>query len=142
MSGHDAFHPDFPDDQRKPWRSRLHHIRAEAVGGVLAQTAGMRQFAAISGRTAGAERIWTGETRVAPGAVSNNRHREESETVICLVSGSPVFVFHEGNVEVWLAPATGDDGLVPPHVPHREGNPDSEQEASRSSRAARRRRSW
>jgi len=129
MSGHDAFHPDLPDDQRKPLRSRLHHIRADAVDGDTAQTGGMRRFAAISGRATGSERIWMGETRVAPGAASDNHHHGESETAIYVVSGRPAFVFHDGREEVRLEAAAGDYVFVPPYVPHREENPDPEQEA-------------
>lgn len=129
MSGHDAFHPDLPDGQRKSLRSRLHHIRADALDTGTAQTSGMRRFAAISGETAGSERIWMGETRVAPSTASDNHHHGESETAIYVVSGRPAFVFHDGDEEVRLQAAAGDYVFVPPYVPHREENPDSEQEA-------------
>lgn len=129
MSGHDAFHPDFPDDQRKSLRSRLHHIRAADLDAGTAQTSGMRRFAAISGQTAGSERIWMGETRVAPDTASDNHHHGESETAIYVVSGNPAFVFHDGHEEVRLEAAAGDYVFVPPYVPHREENPDPQQEA-------------
>lgn len=129
MSGHDAFHPDFPDDRRESLRSRLHHIRAADLDAGTAQTSGMRRFAAISGQTAGSERIWMGETRVAPDTASDNHHHGESETAIYVVSGNPAFVFHDGHEEVRLEAAAGDYVFVPPYVPHREENPDPEQEA-------------
>ncbi len=44
-----------------------------------------------------------------------------------MVSGRPVFVFHDGAQEVRLAAGPGDFVLVPPFVPHREENPSSDE---------------
>ncbi|MGO4428255.1 cupin, partial [Streptomyces sp. MCAF7] len=98
----DAFHPDLPDHNGPstrnggstlPLRARLHHIRADALDGDTAQTGGMRRFAAINGRRVGSERIWMGQTHVAPDTTSSNHHHGASETAIHVVKGHPEFVF-------------------------------------------------
>jgi hypothetical protein len=52
--------------------TRLHHIRADALDGDTAQTGGMRRFAAVSGRTVGSEKLWTGQTHVASTSSSDH----------------------------------------------------------------------
>ncbi|GAA4883330.1 cupin domain-containing protein [Saccharopolyspora cebuensis] len=125
----DAFHPDFPAAGAAPLRSRLHHVRAADLDTGTAQTGGMRRLAAISGDLVGAERIWMGETRVAPATASDDHHHGESETAIHVVSGRPEFVFHDGTEEVRLRTGPGDYVFVPPFVPHREENPDPDEQA-------------
>jgi uncharacterized RmlC-like cupin family protein len=70
-----------------------------------------------------------GETHVSPSTRSADHHHGESETGIYVVSGHPVFVFLEGGTETRLETEPGDFVYVPPWVPHREENPDPEQEA-------------
>jgi uncharacterized RmlC-like cupin family protein len=65
-----------------------------------------------------------GETVAAPGTVSANHHHGESETAIFIRSGHPEFVFFDGETEVRIATEPGDYVFVPPHLPHREENPD------------------
>ncbi|MFI9100330.1 cupin domain-containing protein [Streptomyces fildesensis] len=136
----DGFHPDLPDpgpaagpDSSLPLHARLHHIRADSLDGDTAQTGGMRRFAAISGRTVGSERIWMGQTHVAPATASSDHHHGASETAIHVVSGHPEFVFlDESNgvrEEVRLRTSPGDYIFVPPFVPHREENPSDDEEA-------------
>jgi uncharacterized RmlC-like cupin family protein len=91
-----------------------------------AQTSGMRRFEAVSGRTVGSEKLWTGETHVAPATNSGDHHHGEAETSIYVLSGRPRFVFHDGTAEVVLRTEPGDYVFVPPYVPHREENPDPE----------------
>ncbi|GAA4615398.1 cupin domain-containing protein [Saccharopolyspora hordei] len=128
MTQHDAFHPDLstsvPEAQRAALRTRLHHVRAADLDKNTAQTEGMRRLAAISGDLVGSERIWMGETHVAPSTASANHHHGESETAIHVVSGHPEFVFHDGTEEVRIKTEPGDYIFVPPYVPHREENPD------------------
>jgi uncharacterized RmlC-like cupin family protein len=131
---HDAFHPDLTeraDPDAVPLRHRLHHISAAALDDGTAQTGGMRRFAAISGETVGSERIWMGQTHVAPGTASADHHHGESETAIHVVRGRPEFVFLDGATgeEVRLRTRPGDYIFVPPYVPHREENPDPDDEA-------------
>ncbi|MGH3937762.1 MAG: cupin domain-containing protein [Pseudonocardiaceae bacterium] len=131
----DGFHPSqLPAAEAPtPLRTRLHHIRANALDADTAQTTGMRRFAAISGTAVGSQRIWMGQTHVAPATASADHHHGASETAIYVVSGHPEFVFVEdvggSPQEVRLRTAPGDYIFVPPFVPHREENPDPESEA-------------
>ncbi|NMI02034.1 cupin domain-containing protein [Pseudonocardia acidicola] len=130
MSATEGFHPDLHHpDTTAPLRARLHHIRAGDLVGDTAQTTGMRRLEAISGTTVGSEKIWTGETHVAPATASGNHHHGESETAIYVVHGRPEFVFHDGTEEVRIVTGPGDYVLVPPFVPHREENPDPDDPA-------------
>ncbi|MFI6657554.1 cupin domain-containing protein [Streptomyces sp. NPDC050523] len=132
----EGFHPHLGDaaaEPAAPLRTRLHHIRADALDGDTAQTGGMRRFAAISGKTVGSEKLWMGRTHVAPSTSSSDHHHGESETAIYVVSGHPEFVFLDDSgsrpEEVRLRTGPGDYVFVPPFVPHREENPDPAEEA-------------
>ncbi|MET9398011.1 cupin domain-containing protein [Kitasatospora sp. NPDC002965] len=132
-----GFHPHLHDGGTAApgtgLRARLHHIRAGELDGDTAQTGGMRRFAAISGRTVGSEKLWMGQTHVAPSTASSDHHHGESETAIHIVSGHPEFVFVDDSSgtpeEIRLRTGPGDYIFVPPFVPHREENPDPEVEA-------------
>jgi uncharacterized RmlC-like cupin family protein len=125
MSGIDGFHPDFAatDAQRAP-RNRVRHVKSSELDANTAQTDGMQRFAALSGASVGSEKLWMGETVAAPGTVSANHHHGDSETMIYIRSGRPEFVFSDGVEEVRIRTAPGDYIFVPPHLPHREENPD------------------
>ncbi|MFB7243910.1 cupin [Streptomyces populi] len=132
----EGFHPRLPDaaaQSGRPLRTRLHHVRADALDGDTAQTGGMRRFAAVSGTTVGSEKLWMGQTHVAPATASSDHHHGESETAIHVVSGHPEFVFVDDSgdepEEVRLRTSPGDYIFVPPFVPHREENPDPTEEA-------------
>ncbi|GEL25115.1 mannose-6-phosphate isomerase [Pseudonocardia sulfidoxydans NBRC 16205] len=118
-----SFHPDLAATAA-PSRAHIHHVRAGELVGDTAQTSGMTRLEAVSGKTVGSERIWTGETHVAPATNSGNHHHGEAETSIYVVSGHPEFVFHDGHGEVRISTGPGDYIFVPPYVPHREENPD------------------
>ena len=133
MGSRDGFHPDLSaasaeHNPRSP-RTRVHYVSASGLNSLTAQTAGMQRFAAISGPSVGAEKIWMGETYVSPETVSDNHHHGESETAIFVRSGHPEFVFHDGAGEVRIATAPGDYIFVPPYVPHREENRDPDDPA-------------
>lgn len=139
----DGFHPDLTGGPSGPLpeaRTRVHHVRADDLDGGTAQTDGMRRFAAISGDRVGSERMWMGQTTVAPATSSADHHHGDSETAIYIVSGHPEFVFladpdpdpaERGAEpeEVRLRTGPGDYVFVPPFVPHREENPDPDEEA-------------
>jgi uncharacterized RmlC-like cupin family protein len=107
----------------------LHHIISEALSGDTTQTAGMRRLEAISGQTVGSQKIWMGETHVAPATKSGDHHHGEAETAIYILSGHPSFVFADGDVERRIETKPGDYVFVPPYVPHREENLSTEQPA-------------
>jgi uncharacterized RmlC-like cupin family protein len=105
------------------WHRPLAHVIAGTLSGTTAQTSGMTRLEAISGRTVGSEKLWMGETHVAPATNSGDHHHGEAETAIYVVSGQPRFVFLEDGQEVALDANPGDYIFVPPYTPHREENP-------------------
>jgi uncharacterized RmlC-like cupin family protein len=112
---------------------RLYQVAPSGLSVQTAQTGGMRRVEAISGRTVGSSGLWMGQTHVAPATGSDNHHHGISETGIYVVSGHPEFVFldetGEEPTETRLRTSPGDYVFVPPWVPHREENPDPEEEA-------------
>jgi uncharacterized RmlC-like cupin family protein len=109
------------------WHRPLSQIRSSELTGDTSQSSGMTRREAISGKTVGSEKLWMGQTHVAAGAKSADHHHGESETAIYVVSGTPSFVFAEGDQEVRLDAGPGDYIFVPPYVPHREENPGGEE---------------
>ncbi|HEX3959216.1 MAG TPA: cupin domain-containing protein [Trebonia sp.] len=109
------------------WHRPLSHVKGEDVTGDTTQTSGMTRREAISGKTVGSEKLWMGQTHVSAGVKSADHHHGESETAIYVVSGTPSFVFAEGDKEVRLDAKPGDYIFVPPYVPHREENPGCEE---------------
>jgi len=124
MATSDGFHPDFDDTATPVARNRVRHIKASEISSDTAQSEGLRRFAALSGRSVGAEKLWMGETHASPGSASDNHHHGDSETAIYVRSGNPEFVFHDGVQEVRIATEPGDYVFIPPYLPHREENPD------------------
>ncbi|MFC8916163.1 cupin domain-containing protein [Streptomyces sp. NPDC057116] len=100
-----------------PPNDRVHHVRSGDQDG----------HAAISGGTTGSTRLWMGLVENPPSSRTDNHHHGDSEAGIYVVSGHPVFVYHDGTQEVRLAGGPGDFFLVPPFVPHREENPDPDE---------------
>ncbi|OBF69569.1 cupin [Mycobacterium sp. 852002-51971_SCH5477799-a] len=124
MATSDGFHPDFDDTATPLERNRVRHIKASEISSDTAQSEGLRRFAALSGSSVGAEKLWMGETHALPRSASGNHHHGDSETAIYVRSGNPEFVFHDGSDEVRIAAAPGDYVFIPPYLPHREENPD------------------
>ncbi|KBZ59623.1 cupin domain-containing protein [Mycobacterium colombiense] len=124
MATTDGFHPDFDDAAAPVARNRVRHIKASEISSDTAQSEGLRRFAALSGSSVGAEKLWMGETHASPQSASDNHHHGDSETAIYVRSGNPEFVFHDGTAEVRIAAAPGDYVFIPPYLPHREENPD------------------
>jgi uncharacterized RmlC-like cupin family protein len=124
MATSDGFHPDFDEGAAEVARNRVHHVKAADISSDTAQSEGLRRFAALSGASVGAEKLWMGETHALPQAVSSNHHHGESETAIYVRRGIPEFVFHDGVQEVRISTAPGDYVFIPPYLPHREENPD------------------
>jgi uncharacterized RmlC-like cupin family protein len=111
------------DEHADEWHRPLRHVRAADLSADTGQTPGMSRREAVSSQTVGSERVWMGQTTVAPQTASANHHHGDSETAIYVVSGNPVFVFVEDGQEVRLTPEPGDYVFVPPFTPHREENP-------------------
>jgi uncharacterized RmlC-like cupin family protein len=111
------------------FHQHLHQIASTALSADTGQTPGMRRFGAISGDSVGSIALWMGQTHVSPSTASANHHHGESETGIYVVSGHPEFVFLEDGKERRLSTGPGDYIYVPPWVPHREENPDPDEEA-------------
>ncbi|CDO90941.1 cupin [Mycobacterium triplex] len=124
MATTDGFHPDFDDTKQQVTQRRVHHVKASEISSDTAQSEGLRRFAALSGKSVGAEKLWMGETHALPATVSSNHHHGESETAIYVRAGNPEFVFHDGVDEVRITAAPGDYVFIPPYLPHREENPD------------------
>jgi uncharacterized RmlC-like cupin family protein len=123
MATSDGFHPDFDDAETRVDRNRVHHVKASELSSDTAQSEGLRRFAALSGKSVGAEKLWMGETHASPATASSNHHHGESETAIYVRRGNPEFVFHDGVHEVRIATEPGDYVFIPPYLPHREENP-------------------
>jgi uncharacterized RmlC-like cupin family protein len=117
------------EDGTAAWHRRLHHTGRDQLSADTAQTPGMRRYEAVSGARNGSRKIWMGESHVGPGMISADHHHGEAETGIYVVSGHPVFVFLEGDVERRVQTGPGDYMYVPPYVPHREENPSTDEEA-------------
>jgi uncharacterized RmlC-like cupin family protein len=109
------------------WHAPLARIRGTELHTGTGQTSGMTRLEAISGASCGSEKLWMGQTHVAPGVSSGDHHHGPAETAIYVVSGRPVFVFAEGSQEIRLEAEPGDYIFVPPFAPHREENPGSEE---------------
>jgi uncharacterized RmlC-like cupin family protein len=109
------------------WHRPLIQIRGADLTGDTTQTSGMTRREAISGKSAGSEKVWMGQTHVAPRARSGDHHHGEAETAIYVLAGHPAFVFADGDREVRIEAQPGDYVFVPPFVPHREENPGGEE---------------
>jgi uncharacterized RmlC-like cupin family protein len=109
------------------WHQPLRHVRADDLTGDTGQTSGMTRREAISAKTVGSQRVWMGQTHVAPRTSSGDHHHGDSETAIHVLRGHPVFVFAQDGEEVRLSTGPGDYVFVPPHTPHREENPTDEE---------------
>ena len=109
------------------WHQPLVQVRGRELRGDTGQTPGMTRREAISGQNAGSEKVWMGQTHVAPGTRSGDHHHGEAETAIYVLSGTPAFVFAQDDHEVRLQTEPGDYIFVPPFVPHREENPGQEE---------------
>ena len=130
MATSDGFHPDFDDTATPVARNQVRHVKASEISSDTAQSAGLRRFAALSGSSVGAEKLWMGETHASPRSASDNHHHGDSETAIYVRSGNPEFVFHDGVQEVRIAAGPGDYVFIPPYLPHREENPSPDQPAT------------
>jgi hypothetical protein len=117
LDHHTGFHPDLAAPELAAGdlaARRVHHVTSLSAD--TAQTEGMRRFAAISGASAGAERLWMGETQVAPRTVSGNHRHGEFETAIYVRSGHPEFAPEnpqpDETAEIVIARSTQDAIVV------------------------------
>ncbi|MFE4797710.1 cupin domain-containing protein [Streptomyces sp. NPDC056708] len=119
MTIHEGAGPAPDPGERAPINNRVHHVASGELDG----------YAAISGGRVGSKKLWMGLVENPPLSSTDNHHHGDSEAGIYVVSGHPVFVYHDGTQEVRLAADPGDFFLVPPFVPHREENPDPNEPA-------------
>ncbi|MFH8404428.1 cupin domain-containing protein [Streptomyces sp. NPDC018019] len=117
MTFHDSVGTASTAEGNRPQPNRVHHVRADELDG----------HTAISGGTVGSKKLWMGLVENPPLSATDNHHHGESEAGIYVVSGHPVFVYHDGTEEVRVEAGPGDFLLVPPFVPHREENPDPDE---------------
>jgi uncharacterized RmlC-like cupin family protein len=115
------------EDAADHWHRPLVQVRGQDLLADTGQTSGMNRREAISGKNAGSEKLWMGQTHVAAGVNSGDHHHGEAETAIYVLVGNPAFVFAEGDQEIRLETEPGDYIFVPPYVPHREENPGDEE---------------
>src|SRR5271170_7121175 len=95
------------------WHQPLVHIRGQELRADTGQTSGMIRREAISGKNAGSEKVWMGQTHVAPGTRSGDHHHGEAETAIYVLSGTPAFVFAPGQEEaVVIIARSSQEGIV------------------------------
>ncbi|MES9593877.1 MULTISPECIES: cupin domain-containing protein [unclassified Streptomyces] len=117
MTTHEGIESAPSRDHSAPSGNRVHHVRAGELDG----------HAALSGGTVGSKKLWMGLVENPPSSATDNHHHGDSEAGIYVVSGHPVFVYHDGVQEVRISAGPGDFLLVPPFVPHREENPDPDE---------------
>ena len=89
----------------------------------------MRRLEAICGKTVGREKLWMGQTHVAPATNSGDHHHGEAETAIYVVRPPGVRLPRDGEEKIRIETGPGDYIFVPPYVPHREENPTPDEEA-------------
>ena len=111
------------------WHKPLVQVLVGTLSGSTAETPGMTRLEAISGKTVGAEKLWMGETHVAPSTNSGDHHHGEAETAIYVVSGALASCSSRTAKEKILQTSPGDYVFVPPYTPHREENPSPEEPA-------------
>ena len=115
---------DAADRANAIWHKPLVQIIAGTLSGSTAQTSGMTRLEAISGKTVGSEKLWMGETHVAPSTNSGDHHHGEAETAIYVVSAATRASCSSRTARRRCCrPSPGDYIFVPPYTPHREENP-------------------
>ena len=103
------------------WHKVLHHIIGAELSSDTTQTTGMRRLEAISGKTVGSQKIWMGETHVAPSTNSGDHHHGEAETAIYVISGES-HVWHGEKLEQHVVVRAGELFYIPAGVPHLPAN--------------------
>src|SRR5207253_2767899 len=90
------------------------------------QTAGMRRLAAISSVLIGSEALWVGIMLAEPDTASGVHHHGPLETVVYVLSGRST-VRWGSRLEHETHLYAGDFVYIPPHMPHQEINPSTDQ---------------
>ena len=104
------------------WReSGVRIIHNDQLDPNTPQTPGMHREAAVSGASAGAEKIWAGAVTIEPGAQTGPHHHGDLESVIYVLRGRARMRWGD-TLEFASDAGPGDFIYVPPHVPHQEIN--------------------
>ena len=101
--------------------ARLRVLRPAERDAGTTQTPGMQRKAGVSPETTGAEQLWMGHVRVAPGVESGVHHHGASESGIYIISGHARFRSGPDLSEHFDA-GPGDFIFVPPWALHQEIN--------------------
>ncbi len=96
-------------------------VRKTELDSNTPQTPGMLRAAAITGASAGAQRLWAGTVTIDAGARTGAHHHGELESVIYVLSGRAAMRWGDA-LEFSAEAGPGDFIFIPPFVPHQELN--------------------
>ena len=109
-------------DTQRNWRDTgIRIVRHDQLDTNTPQTPGMQRAAAITGTSAGANRIWAGTVEIQPLAQTGPHHHGEQESIIFVLRGKARLRWGE-QLEYYAEAGPGDFIYVPPYVPHQEIN--------------------
>ena len=110
------------------WHRPLIHVRAGELSGDTGQTSGMTRREAISGKSAGSEKLWMGQTHVAAGReVRRPPSRRGRDRDLRGVRHPGVRLRRRATRRSGWRPSRATTSSSRPYVPHREENPGADE---------------